>query len=549
MSISPNLIGRYIHFHYSNYKQQELGGSEGPAFSVAANKIREGQNYVLSQYQRLARYGKQQELQKRLNVIFGHDGNFPDENPALPLVENFIYKNIQKRLDNTFSNLDVRFDQDTLLAFNETYGSSVFSRSQKDAVRNNPDLQAAVNSIASESDKRIAQLKNTDSKVQVRRLAQDMRTLLRNIDVFANTLGTNLDSSGVRVLNSIYAEIFEFLIHAQTSHTEDTEKFSQFWFGGTGGNAFINRSSLGRIEGTGTKYDGLDLASAIRLIKRDLNSQFFGAATEIASEGFVSASLVALEHNANNFIRSEVVKPIREAINTAGAPGVSKTITLASNFSKASGITEDVVARGTNTKDLVDYSVTVDGLTFGVSQKVHNFSANRWLGVRGNGSNILALVQEDAFFVNHYLNVVSTHTAQAEQPSETLLSGMKKAFALTVLLKSMMGGILKQNSQTGAIAQNEEAEYMVIIDNSHVPAIPRIYSYYEIINEAVKDIDKYVKISGIPSLWPNIFEVSSFNAAHSGFNQASAAIRIQKMLSAMMQTRYSVSIERTALKI
>lgn len=549
MPISSNLIGRYIHFHYSNYKQQELGGSEGPAFSVAANKIRQGQDYVLSQYQRLARYGKQQELQKRLNVIFGHDGNFSDENPALPLVENFIYKNIQKRLDNTFSNLDVRFDQDTLLAFNETYGTSVFSRSQKDAVRNNPDLQAAVNSIASESDKRIAQLKNTDSKVQIRRLAQDMRTLLNNVSAFSDTIGTSLDSSGARVLNAIYTEIVEFLIHAQTSHTQDAEKFNKFWSDGTGGNAFINRSSLGRIEGTGTKYDGLDLASAIRLIKRDLNSQFFGAATEIASEGFVSAALVALEHNANNFVRSGVVKPIREAINSAGAPGVSKTITLASNFSKVSGITEDIVARGTNTKDLVDYSVTVDGLTFGVSQKVHNFSANRWLGVRGNGSNILALVQEDAFFVNHYLNVVSTHTAQAEQPSETLLSGMKKAFALTVLLKSMMGGILKQNSQTGAIAQNEEAEYMVIIDNSHVPAVPRIYSYYEIINEAVKDIDKYVKISGIPSLWPNIFEVSSFNAAHSGFNQASAAIRIQKMLSAMMQTRYSVSIERTALKI
>ena len=546
MPISSNLIGRYVHFHYSNYKQQELGGAENLAFTIADQKRQEGEKYVLEQYLRLSKYGKKAEIQKRLNLIFGHDGNFSyDENTTWPLIENFIFNVLQTRVDNAFSKADVVIDRNNLLAFNTTWGDSVFTRKQRNVVQDNMDLQSIVNSISNESNKRIYQLKNSDSKVSGNVLIRDINILLNNINSFARIIESDPNGNALRVLDAIYMEILELIKRAnsQSRYSEDMRKINAL-LGGSDKNFFVNRSSLGRIEGTGTKYDGLDLASAIRLLKRDLSSQFYGAATEIVSEGFVSAALVAMEHKANNFIQSGVVGPIREAIYSAGAPGVSKTITLASNFSKSAGISDDIINGKIDTKDLVDYTVTVDGLTFNISQKVHNFSKNRALTVRGRGSNILALIQEDAYFVNHYLNIVSTHTAQKEQPSSTLLQGMKKAFSLMVLLKSMMGGVLKINSQTGTVAQNEEAEYMIVIDNSQVPAIPHVYSFYEIMNEVIKDIEKYVTITGIPSLWPNDFEPSKY-----GFNQSSANIRIQKMLTAMIQTKYSVSIDKDVLKI
>lgn len=124
-----------------------------------------------------------------------------------------------------------------------------------------------------------------------------------------------------------------------------------------------------------------------------------------------------------------------------------------------------------------------------------------------SGASFLTLIQdEDADFINHYLNITALHNDI--EPSSGLITSAHNVMKEIILLKAISGGTLGRTSADTFIVNNNRA--------SGIDSV-QIYDINELLKKAYENIEEYTEITlGGGDLsnyrFRNDFEASSYEA-------------------------------------
>lgn len=126
---------------------------------------------------------------------------------------------------------------------------------------------------------------------------------------------------------------------------------------------------------------------------------------------------------------------------------------------------------------MVDFTAIFHGDEFNISQKVTSLADRTRPTIHfRQGSNILALVQEHGYFMNHYLNTYPPRKgdkAGFKQTPESVRMAMKEAFLATILVQAIGGGVLK-TYKDGTLGKNKAVDFVLIVDEQTSPPTPRL---------------------------------------------------------------------------
>lgn len=190
------------------------------------------------------------------------------------------------------------------------------------------------------------------------------------------------------------------------------------------------------------------------------------------------------------------------------------------------------ISYGTS-QEKIDIQLSWEGKIIPVSAKNVNFKSGNDIHIL-SGSSFLYLIQdEDPNFINHYLNIVAQHGNKDRVNNSTHLSGNYQQ------AHEAMKAILLFKALSGDTFGREKADIFIVNDNSGKNKV-KIYSVYDIVNRAVKNIDSFAKITSnggkiedmsIPNNWSN-----------KGYSD-----RITAFVSALHQQKISAALKISAL--
>lgn len=155
-----------------------------------------------------------------------------------------------------------------------------------------------------------------------------------------------------------------------------------------------------------------------------------------------------------------------------------------------------------STQDKVDLVIDLqDGGTINASLKNYNLASSRGISVH-SGVSILSLMQQDEVFLNHYLNITASvkndndghplgHPHNRGVFNYGMVHLVNRVLKESMVLRAISGGILKFNSETKKFGPNDQAEVLILNDES---GFFKVYFVDDLIDKIMSDVQMYVKV-------------------------------------------------------
>lgn len=217
--------------------------------------------------------------------------------------------------------------------------------------------------------------------------------------------------------------------------------------------------------------------------------------------------------------------------------GTSNINTIMGNRKQKHDVASNIVYTSNFTQDKVDVNIQFKGKTIPTSVKNYNLANTNFDKISLlSGTGILALLNQEARFVNHWLNIspIRQGLTVSQAPSgekSTVDSDMKFLLAY----RGMVGGRLSAQGQSAA------AKVLVINDNSQGRfRVFRVSSLLRNISNDLSLID--IKTS------PNLFEMKNEWVGESMKNSENAYSRVTNLLAELNRIKIHISMDKKLIK-
>lgn len=187
------------------------------------------------------------------------------------------------------------------------------------------------------------------------------------------------------------------------------------------------------------------------------------------------------------------------------------------------------------TQDKLDVALSFDGEMYNITAKNYANITKRDIHIVSGTSLLAMILDDDVDFINHYLNITTSHPGLTG-PNLTLAHEVMK---LTILLKSLTG--------IGTSADNNTADILVVNDRASKHIYVRSIGYLVTkISFRLDKIDNYMKIHGLGKKG-SLNIKNDFVGAKGIPSEADAKTRITKLLAQLHNTKISVSVKGNAI--
>ena len=442
-------IGNYIHGHYQNYLKHGITKSNnGNSWNVTdfkaqhknfLNNIKPASNPVLTD-------AEKKNLRKSIYAISNSTDNSQDNSKA---IQEFIASRLQEQFDSTLGNIN--FDTMNVTANkiqqskNKTYKLNDTQYIQLPVLLERiKTIEKLMGTIESPSDK-IA-INNT-----IKQIYQNIKQLT---GIFIKDLRINNLEAGQRIfrIGEGYEKNKEMVISINETLNQLIKDY-------------LATPAINLQKGELFEY-AIALAPAIALQKgtKELNKELQNfAKTKVG--GNRSRVQIDLDKNFN--------EEIGRALANASIPGYM--LNSDNNTILSYGVSQDKI----------DINLSWGGKTIPVSAKNIKLNSSYNIHILSGSSLLYLLQNENSDFVNHYLNVTSSH--KDSEADLSLFYAAHEAAKIAILAKAL----------TGNLENRKSATTFIINDNSKTGEESiQIYDMYDLVKKAITNIDSYVKITG-----------------------------------------------------
>lgn len=520
-------IGNYVHYHYENYLKYGIGTRGSP------NKNYSAASAYITQKKRIHKEARELNKNKdkeSLRAEIENTLNFFRPGQKMPSGEwteedlNQIESAIQAAVINRI-NGEVIVDWDTMTALNSDYLSQI-ELTEGQNLRKNLSTGGMnnINSINKRIEILNRTLNETFAFVQNKK-ANELRKELSKIEKQWEVIQKSIDpENDIRVQNRFRKyqgiESSKMLIsEALGGENGFAAQLNALW------NSFKKRINAYASGEIGEYYAAIAVQAAKlkgQKITDDLKQEFINNINKMTEKELGLAGKQ----------RSSVAMSVQNVIGGNAGNRPDHVI---------NGLFTDFIGgqmRLTSTQDKVDLNIQLEGLDTPIAASIKNYSRIGEMGVHvHSGVSILSLTQEYTDFMNHYLNVSvrATGSSQDYSSANAILPKMNETLKLTMALKAIAGGILKLGK--GGFGPSQQAEVFILNDSSGYYSV---YFVDDLLDQIMKNINKYVKIDGIESdtTWKQIWVASQNNKKDYG----AAYSRILGVLNQLHRFKLSISL-------
>lgn len=442
-------IGNYIHGHYQNYLKHGITKSNnGNSWGIAdfkaqhknfLNNIKPSNNTILTE-------AEKKNLQKSIYAISNPIDNSQDNSKA---IQEFILSRLQEQFDSTLGN--VNFD-----TMNVTANKIQQSKNKIYKFNNNQYIRL---SVLLERIKTIEDLmgsiKNPSDKTVINNtINQIYKNIKQLTGVFIKDLRKNNLEAGQKIIK--IGEGYEKNKEMVISINETLNQLIK---------DYLATPAINLQKGELFEY-AIALAPAIALQKgtKELNKELQNfAKTKVGGDR--SRVQINLDKNFD--------KEIGRALANASIPGYM--LNSDNNTILSYGVSQDKI----------DINLSWGGKTIPVSAKNIKLNSSYNIHILSGSSLLYLLQNENSDFINHYLNVTSSHIDREADLS--LFHAAHEAAKIAILAKAL----------TGNLENRKSATTFIINDNSKAGEESiQIYDMYDLVKKAITNIDSYAKITG-----------------------------------------------------
>lgn len=520
-------IGNYIHYHYENYLNYGIGtrGSPNKNYSAASAYITQKKR-IHKEARELNKNKDKEQLKAELENILNFfrpgqkmpSGDWTEED--LNQIESAIQAAVINRING-----EVIVDWDTMTALNSDYLSQI-ELTEGQNLRKNLSTGGMnnINSINKRIEILNRTLNETFAFVQNKK-ANELRKELSEIEKQWEVIQKSIDpENDIRVQNRFRKyqgiESSKMLIsEALGGENGFAAQLNALW------NSFKKRINAYASGEIGEYYAAIAVQAAKlkgQKITEDLKQEFINNINKMTEKELGLAGKQ----------RSSVAMSVQNVIGGNAGNRPDHVI---------NGLFTDFIGgqmRLTSTQDKVDLNIQLEGLDTPIAASIKNYSRIGEMGVHvHSGVSILSLTQEYTDFMNHYLNVSvrATGSSQDYSSANAILPKMNETLKLTMALKAIAGGILKLGK--GGFGPSQQAEVFILNDSSGYYSV---YFVDDLLDQIMKNINKYVKIDGIESdtTWKQIWVASQNNKKDYG----AAYSRILGVLNQLHRFKLSISL-------
>lgn len=520
-------IGNYIHYHYENYLNYGIGtrGSPNKNYSAASAYITQKKR-IHKEARELNKNKDKEQLKAELENILNFfrpgqkmpSGDWTEED--LNQIESAIQAAVINRING-----EVIVDWDTMTALNSDYLSQI-ELTEGQNLRKNLSTGGMnnINSINKRIEILNRTLNETFAFVQNKK-ANELRKELSEIEKQWEVIQKSIDpENDIRVQNRFRKyqgiESSKMLIsEALGGENGFAAQLNALW------NSFKKRINAYASGEIGEYYAAIAVQAAKlkgQKITDDLKQEFINNINKMTEKELGLAGKQ----------RSSVAMSVQNVIGGNAGNRPDHVI---------NGLFTDFIGgqmRLTSTQDKVDLNIQLEGLDTPIAASIKNYSRIGEMGVHvHSGVSILSLTQEYTDFMNHYLNVSvrATGSSQDYSSANAILPKMNETLKLTMALKAIAGGILKLGK--GGFGPSQQAEVFILNDSSGYYSV---YFVDDLLDQIMKNINKYVKIDGIESdtTWKQIWVASQNNKKDYG----AAYSRILGVLNQLHRFKLSISL-------
>lgn len=272
-------------------------------------------------------------------------------------------------------------------------------------------------------------------------------------------------------------------------------------------------------------------------------------ATGAVFEQFLGIAQYCLDGKANKLTDDLIEKgfeSVKGNIRSSVVIDKNKFSSKYVNFTSSGDIqiTENMTYKITanKTQDKLDVIFNWDNENLNVTAKNYSLKDDGALLHLVSKTSLLYLIQnENADFVNHWLNLVVIQRKGSKASKDGILNLAHEAMKITIFAKALTGQGLGRIGEADTFILNNRSKRNVYV-----------ISVTDMINTAASDINKFAAISGYKKVYQNkwisaigIKEKSVKGIERSNFSAASAQQRISNLIAQVHATQISVQINPT----
>lgn len=508
------LIGDYVHYHLKNYRDYGVSKKGGDSSKNAQEAFIQQKNTIQNLVNKEKNFDTK-EIEAQLNRYYKrtqNDGGFkPKEQEVLEKAKEIL----EQRLKTSADKIDYN---DISVYANTLFSQSVYQSLQQEFSNEMRALQK--NKVG--AGKKVVKLSTIERRIRFfqdlqRTLEQQKKTGVVGYSTLVNTL---------QKIETDFTNIKKGLTQGQTAiPISDNKGFLDT----------INQL-MHSIRGTQAINESGQLAEGLALVMMHMNTLVGATNVELA----IQSLLDNLKYNQGKTLNSRgysvslYTPDLKQVTKAHGGNAAQLNIDL-----PGSNLMVSVDAKLTGGKQgKVDISFKSKGNLINASVK--NYAVNSDTKIHINaGSNILLAAQQYPYFLNHYLNVMAAHPADANAMTNlsSYRNQAKEAMKLTLLGHSLVGGYI---TNKGIMNKND----VLILNNKGIGF--SVYSMGDILTQASRNIDAFLDLK--TELAENL-DNTYVEAKNSGKNRNyhSAMVRINNLLNQLKTADATAYLRASAL--
>lgn len=470
----------YIHYNYNNYRQQK-------------------QNIIMDNFKKsLSTNADLKLLENRLNNYFIKDakGNVMGEVPQELLTR--FYEVIEEKFNNTNYEKAINF---------ETLGNqnAKFAKKQEEHLARLVQLghkyfsPATAKKAIDNMRKRIELLNSETTKREAEQILDEIENTFTNLKKQYSTSEHARWYRTSKDVNSFAASI---------------EALAQMLAGGSG-----------TIHGAYAEY-------VVALMT---------AVTENKTKESIDEMLTAFEKNLENIggAQTQATFTTTNYFGLIGDNQVDNVSTVIGGRKQIYDKDSNIVYTTNTTSDKVDVNIQFNGVELPASIKNINLQNKLYNNISLlSGRGLLALLDQEAKFVNHWLNTVPSRYGGPQSNNAPLkdINEANKDMKMLLAYRALVGG---RKIATGGSSQ--KAKIFIINDNSQGKF--KVFRMTDLLDDIEKNLN-YLKIT----TYPDLFNLKNTWVGDSNYNANSAYKRVINLLTELNVMKLHISIDKNIIK-
>lgn len=444
-------IGNYIHAHYKNYLSYgitEKGDGDRQIWQAKDfhDQHKKFLDKIQSDSKNILTAKEKKDLQKSLYQITSNDDNSTDNSQE---IKKFIEKKLIETFESSLGKIDFKtMNVETLTGKKQSSIGQIKKNNQQSYVRVNTILNKikVIETLMSE-------VTNQDDKKKINETLKDIYKQLKGLTgIYIKDLRARSLEAGQKIIkiDGEFSQNKDKIITIQTVLNQLIKDY-------------FSVPAINLQKGELFEY-AIALAPVVGL---NVAKKRMGETLEKFSATKIGGYRTKVIIDTGQFFDEKIT----QALNKASI----------SNYTIDSE-TNTIISYGTS-QDKIDINLSWGGKTIPVSAKNIKLNSSYNIHILSGSSLLYLLQDENSDFLNHYLNITSTHSDS--NADKSLFKAAHDAAKVAILAKALTGNVYKR----------QQATTFIINDNSKsgLESV-QIYDIHELVKKASDNINLYTTI-------------------------------------------------------